>query len=252
MNAMMDTNDLKILLADAQAVFRTGMISILQRHYPRAAFDEATTFRGAREKLLLRSWHLLVCDIKFADGSGFELIKEARRLARPVPSLAISAFPVQPYGCRAIACGAGAYLQREASAEELGAAARQLLAGHRFITGPVALALADAADNSTERPPHEILSEREMQVLVMLADGKGIKNIAADLSLSPKTVSTYRSRITEKLRLKSDAALVKYCLKQNLTVPFSDADNPLEPLQDCRPIPTSGPRRPAHNQDTSL
>lgn len=214
--------ELQILLADAQPVFRAGIAAILLRRHPNARFGEAASYLEAHEKLESQSWDILICDINLADRSGFELIQEARRLNLPIPTLVLSGNPVHSHGRRAVKSGAAAYLQKDTPAEELLTAIDHLLDGDRYITRRLAIVLADAADENNEKALHETLSEREMQVLLMLAEGKCIKKIATDLALSPKTISTYRGRVTDKLRLNSDAALVKYCMHQNLISGESD------------------------------
>jgi len=212
----------RILLADIQPIFREGIAAIILQRHPRATFGHADSFREAHEKMLAQKWHLIVCDINLSDRNGFELIQAARHLAVPIPTLVLSANPVQIYGRGAVKCGAASYLPKETPAQELLSAINLLLQGQRYINRRLALVLADATDENSEKFLHDTLSQREMQVLLMLADGKSLKKIAARLSLNPKTVSTYRARLTEKLKLNSDAALVKYCLKHNLISSLND------------------------------
>lgn len=216
-----------ILLADMQPIFREGIAAIILRWHSQATFGHASGFAQAHEMLLAQPWHLMICDINLSDRSGFELIQEARRLSVPIPTLVLSANPIHIYGRGAVKCGAAAYLSRDTPAEELLTAIGLLLAGQRYINRRLALALADATDESSEKPLHDTLSQREMQVLIMLAEGRSLKKIAARLTLSPKTISTYRARVTEKLRLNSDAALVKYCLKHDLIPPLGDTPSGL-------------------------
>jgi len=212
-----------ILLADIQPIFRAGIVAILRKSHPKANFGHVSSFAEAHEKMHSQAWHLLICDIHLADRSGFELIHEARCLSVPIPSLVLSASPIQPFGRSAVKCGAAAYLPKDTSSEELLMAIGCLLAGQRYINGRLALALADATDENSEKPLHETLSRREMQVLVMLSEGKSLKKIASRLALSPKTVSTYRGRVIDKLKINSDADLVKYCLNYHLVPPFAES-----------------------------
>ena len=211
-----------ILLADINPIFRAGVVAILRQSYSGANFGHVSSFAEAHEKMHSQTWHLLICDIHLADRSGFELIQEARSLSVPVPSLVLSASPIQSFGRSAVKCGAASYLPKDTSSEELLTAIGCLLAGQRYINSCLALALADAADENSEKPLHDTLSRREMQVLVMLSEGKSLKKIASRLALSPKTVSTYRGRIIDKLKINSDADLVKYCLKYDLVPPLAD------------------------------
>jgi two-component system, NarL family, invasion response regulator UvrY len=212
----------QILLADTQPIFRQGIMAILQQSHPEAVFGHASSFQEANAKIRCQPWHLIICDMHLSDRNGFELIQEARRLPVPIPILVLTANPIHIYGRGAVKSGAAAYLPKDTPSEELLAATDLLLVGQRYINRHLALALADATDENSEKPLHETLSHREMQVLVLLAEGKSLKRIAAQLSLSPKTVSTYRSRVTDKLKVRSDAELVKYCLKHHLIPPLTD------------------------------
>ena len=210
----------KVLLVDPHAIYRAGLEAVLLRHFPNMEVKHAATPREALDFLGRERWNLIVADIKMEGRNGLGILEEARRLDPPVPLLVISSYPVQPFGCRAIQQGAAGYMGKELKEAELLGAVGKILEGGRYISGELALALADAINRHAEHPRHETLSNRELHVLIELVNGKCVKEIASALSLSPKTVSTYRSRVAEKLGIHSDTELVKYCIKHNLISPI--------------------------------
>ena len=211
----------KILLVDQYPIFRAGLESVLLRNFPQMEVRHASAHREAISMLAAERWSLVIADLHLEGRNGLEILEESRRLSPPVPVLVISSYPVQPFGCRAIRQGAAGYLGKHLKETELLEAVKQLLEGRRYINGELALALADAINVHVDHPLHEKLSNREMHVLIELVGGKCIKEIASALALSPKTVSTYRSRVVEKLGIHSDTELVKYCIKHNLIPPVS-------------------------------
>jgi len=212
----------KILLVDPHAIFRAGIEAILLRHFQQLDIRHCPTSGEAIRLIGAERWSLVIADIKVEGRSGLEILEEARRMHPPVPILVISSYPVQPFGCRAIRQGAAGYLGKEVRENELVDAVKKILAEGRYISGELGLALADAINSHSDHPLHEKLSNRELHVLIELANGKYIKEIASALSLSPKTVSTYRSRVVEKLHVHGDTELVKYCIKHHLISSISE------------------------------
>jgi DNA-binding NarL/FixJ family response regulator len=205
----------RILIADDHAVLRTGLIRILADQIPTAQFGEASTTAAATESLSTEVWDVLVLDIFMPGRGGLDLLHEVRRSHPDLPVLVLSSAPEEQMAVRVLRAGAHGYLNKQAAPEELVTAVRRLLAGGRYVSQAVAESLAaDLGD--TSRTPHERLSDREYQVLLMLLEGKSIKQIAQELSLSAKTVSTFHTRIWEKLGVRGDIDLVRYALEHGL------------------------------------
>jgi DNA-binding NarL/FixJ family response regulator len=156
-----------------------------------------------------------VLDISMPGGGGLETLKQLRTLRPDLPVLILSVYPEKQYATRALTAGAAGYLTKEAAPHELVAAIRQVARGAKYISLSLATALAEQLGDR-EGAPHEILSDRELQVLRLLASGMRISDIAQDLSLSVKTVSTYRTRVLTKLNLESTADLIRYALEHGL------------------------------------
>lgn len=216
MTVEINQTDVRILLVDTNPIFQVGVITVLERRFPKVSLGCVSSFRGAIERLLSERWDLVISDTSLPDRSGLELVQEARRMEQPVPVLVLSDKPVRAYGCRAVRHGAAGYLRKDISQKSFLQMVEQAINGERCISQELALALADVVDMHEENPPHELLSDREFRVLVELAKGKGPKEIASDLALSPKTVSTYRTRINLKLKTHTDMDLVRYCISHQL------------------------------------
>jgi DNA-binding NarL/FixJ family response regulator len=159
---------------------------------------------------------VLLLDLNLPDRSGLDVLQEAKRLHPRTGVLVLSAYPEAAYGVRAIQMGASGYLNNPAAADELAAAVRAVLAGGVHVTGPLAAKLALAMGRRDEVPPHERLSDRELQVLRLIARGKSTKEIAAELFLSEKTVATYRTRLMDKTGLRSSVEITRYALQNRL------------------------------------
>jgi two-component system invasion response regulator UvrY len=147
---------------------------------------------------------------------GLDVLKELRQNYPGLPVLILSIHPEDQYAVRALKAGAAGYLTKESAPEELIRAMRTVLKGKKYISSSLAEKLADYLEREDQKNIHEILSDREYQVMVMITSGKSIKEIAEDLSLSIKTISTYRARIFEKMKLKSNAELIRYAINKNL------------------------------------
>jgi DNA-binding NarL/FixJ family response regulator len=206
---------MKILIADDHAVLRKGLILILAEAFPRAQFGEASTVAETLDCLARQAWDVLVLDIFMPDRSGLEVLYEARQQHARLPVLVLSSAPEEQLAIRVLRAGANGYLNKQAAPEELVRAVSKVVAGGRYVSAAMAERLA-AEIGQPERPLHERLSDREYAVLRRLVAGQGIKDIATDLCLSPKTVSTYHTRIWEKLGVHNDAEMIRYALEQGL------------------------------------
>ena len=205
----------KILIADDHAVVRQGLARILAETFSDLVLGEA---QDAQEALVLcerEKWDLVMLDISMPGRSGLELLKQLRRGHKP-PVLVLSMHPESVYAVRALKSGAAGYLNKMSAPEDLVRAVRKVLSGGRFVTPAVAERLAYDVDSDSTKLPHETLSSREYEVLCLLASGKTLTEAASQLSLSPKTVSTYRVRILEKMNLRTNAELTWYAMQNGL------------------------------------
>src|SRR4051812_31777400 len=197
-------------------IVRSGLRQVIPEHYPGAEFGEAGTSQEALELLHRQTWDLVLLDVNIPGRSGFEVLEEIKRLWPETPVLVVSAYPEEEFAMRAFKLHAAGYLTKEQAADELGPAMKKALAGGRYVTASLAERMATALGCELKGPPHESLSSRELQVLCLVAQGRTLKEIAAELALSEKTIGTYRSRISEKLRLSTSVELARYALQHRL------------------------------------
>jgi two-component system, NarL family, invasion response regulator UvrY len=207
---------MRILIVDDHAMVREGLKRILLDEFEDATFGEAGNATVALEQVWKKPWELVLLDISMHGRSGLDVLKEIRASASKVPVLVLSGHPEEQYAVRVLKAGAAGYLVKESAPQELCRAARRVLSGGKYITPSLAEQLA-ALIQSSNRPAHEALSNREYQVMLLIADGKAPKEIGDELSLSVKTVGTYRTRILEKLRLRNNAELMRYVLERDLS-----------------------------------
>ncbi|MDQ3818482.1 MAG: response regulator transcription factor [Acidobacteriota bacterium] len=210
---------MRVLIADDDAYVRRGLREIILEEYGGAEIAEARNAREAidlvRERGRERFWDVVVLDINMPGGSGIEVLKELKKDYSRLPVLILSAFSEDEYAIRTLKAGASGYLTKETAPEELIAAIKKVLAGGKYISASLAEKLAVSLE-SKSRPPHETLSDREYQIMRMIASGKEVSEIAKELSLSAKTVSTYRARILEKMGMNTNAQLTFYAIKKGL------------------------------------
>jgi DNA-binding NarL/FixJ family response regulator len=205
-----------ILIADDHAILRRGLKQILSDEWAALRFGEAVDSAQALALLAQEPWDILILDINMPGRSGFEVLAEVRRNFRATPVLVLTSTPEDQIGLRAIKNGANGYLNKQAAADQLVTAVKQVLAGGQFISAVLAHKLVAELRRGTDLPRHEALSDREMQVSLLTVAGKSLKDVAAELSLSVKTISTFRGRAFEKLGVKNDAELVRYIRDHNL------------------------------------
>lgn len=205
-----------ILLADDHALLRSGLRRILEDALPGVRVGEAGTVDEAFKTLEKDRWDLLVLDISMPGRSGLDALPEIKALHPALPVLVLSMFGEQQFAIRALKAGASAYLTKERAPEELIQAIRTVLGGKRYIGAALAESLAAHVALNRDGAPHEQLSPREFEVFRLIAVAKGLTEIAQELGLSVKTVSTYRTRILEKMQLSSNAELMQYALRQGL------------------------------------
>ena len=209
----------RILIVDDHFVVRRGVQGILLEAFPEAVVATAGTVEEAMVHLRQHVWDLAFLDINLPGLSGLDLLKEIKREQPRLPAIVLTMCPEDQFAVRVLRAGAAGYLTKDSVGEELVQAARTVLAGKKYITANVALQLARHVEQDEGKLPHERLSDREYHVLCMIAGGKAIKEIGAELGVSVKTVSTYRTRLMEKMRVGSNSALTQYALKHRLIDP---------------------------------
>jgi two-component system, NarL family, invasion response regulator UvrY len=206
----------RILLVDDHAVVRRGVRDILTESLGKVSFGEAAMPSEAIEKLQAEDWDVVVLDISLPGRGGLDALREIKRLRPAVPVLVLSMHAEDHYALRALRAGAAGYVNKDSAAEDLSGAVRKVLAGGTHVSVRLAETLAKSLRTDTSRPAHERLSDRELEVLRALAAGKTVKEIGVDLSLSEKTVSTYRTRLLEKMQMRTNAELIQYALREGL------------------------------------
>ena len=207
---------MKILIADDHAVFRHGLKDILIRHFPDASFGEAETAQAALKLAWKRSWDIMLLDVSMPGRSGLEVLKEVKHARPKLPVLILSAYPEDQYALRVLQAGAAGYLTKITATAELIQAVEKALAGQAYIPPTITGALLDHLRPGAERPAHEKLSNREYEILRLIASGKAAKTIALEFSLSAQTISTHRARMLKKLGLQSTAELIRYAIQNRL------------------------------------
>lgn len=212
----MYTKKLSLFVVDDHAIVREGLkrIVIAEEDFEVAA--EASSVAEALSILRSRSFDLILLDISLRDRSGLELLKIAKQEWPRMPVLILSAYSEDLYAVRALRDGADGYLNKESAPELLVTAIRKVIAGGKYLTPALAERIAVELGGRGDKAPHELLSDREFEILKMVAAGKSLKQIAEKLHISPKTVTTYRSRIVEKTGLQSNAEMTRYALENQL------------------------------------
>ena len=206
----------KILLVDDQELIRAGLKQLLQAGLGKITIGEAATAPEALSHVQQQPWDLAITDITLAGGSGLDLLTEFRKLCPGMPVLVLSVLSEDEIAVRVLKAGAAGFVHKETSGEELVKAVKKVLAGGKYISPSLAEKLAMQITNPLADDPHKKLSDREYLVLTMLSSGKTLTQIARILSLSIKTISTYRSRVLQKMRLANNAELTRYALKHGL------------------------------------
>ena len=206
----------RILIADDHGIVRKGLKETLEEELGKVVFGEAENGRQVIEQVWKQKWDLVLLDINMEGRSGLEILEEIRKSHPALPVLILSMYPEEEFAVRAIKQGAAGYINKRRASEELVAAVKRVLEGGRYITSTVAEKLAADLQRESSQLPHETLSNREFQVMRMIASGKSLKEIAADLSISAKTVGTYHTRLFQKMGMNSDIELTRYALAKKL------------------------------------
>ena len=206
----------KILVADDHPMVRAGLRALLSERYSLSDTGEAASGAEVLKTLQSGPWDLLILDLNMPDRSGIDILREVRATYPTVKVLVLSMLPERQYALNVIKAGASGYLPKECAPKDLLDAVRAILQGRRYVSAETAERMVTDLDATTDRPIHARLSEREFQIFCKLASGRSVTSISAELSLSVKTVSTYRTRILEKMDLTSNAEITMYALRNSL------------------------------------
>lgn len=206
---------MKILIADDHALIRQGFKKIILENFPGAICLEAEEAQGALQTAARTELDLVTLDISMP-GSGLEALKEIKKLKPKLPVLVVSMHSEEQYGLRVIKAGAAGYVTKAKASHELVEAVRRALKGEHYIGPTMAEKMALALEQDAQALPHELLSDREFQVFLLLASGKTVTTVSSELHLSVQTVSTHRTHILQKMGLHSNAELVRYALENKL------------------------------------
>lgn len=206
----------RVLVADDHPLLRNGLKQLLDAEPDLDFAGEAGTSEEVLQQVERDCWDVVVLDISMPGRGGLDVLREIRRLRPHLPVLVLSMHPEDQYAVRSIKAGASGYVSKINGADEVVLALRKVLTGRKYVSATLAEALAGALDGDLQRPAHESLSDREFQVMCKIASGKTVSQIAAEVALSVKTISTYRSRVLEKMNMRSNAELTRYAIQQGL------------------------------------
>jgi two-component system, NarL family, invasion response regulator UvrY len=209
---------IKVLIADDHPVVRQGLKQILLKTPGMIVSAEAADGKETLEKARTQPWDVMVLDINMPGRNGFDILKELNEEYGRLPVLVLSMHSEDEFALHILKAGASGYLTKESAPSELVNAIRKVVNGGKYISPSLAEKLAFSKDLDAERPLHETLSNREFQVMQMMGQGKTAMEIAQELALSVKTVSTYRARILKKMDLKSNAEIIRYAIQHQLAV----------------------------------
>ncbi len=208
--------EMSIIIADDHPVVRAGLRQILVESGEIRRIAEACDGQDLLEKLKKNRYDIILLDITMPGRNGLEILKELRVLYPSIPVLVLSVHPEEQYALRVIRAGAAGYLTKETAPENLLDAVRRIRGGKKYITQEIAEILAASLDERGDVAPHLRLSDREFETFRMIALGKSLTEIAGEMFLNVKTISTYRRRILDKMNMKSTAELVNYAVKNGL------------------------------------
>ena len=205
-----------ILIADDHAVVRRGLREILTDALPGADFSEAGNGDEVLSHLGKSPAALLVLDINMPGRSGIDVLRDVKHSYPRLPVIILSCHPEDQYAVRCLRAGAAAYINKDSAPEELAIATRKIMSGGRYLSTSLAEKLIANLDEPVDKPVHELLSDREHEVMRMIADGVALTEIGDRLHVSVKTISSYRARIMEKMQLKSNADLTRYAMTHSM------------------------------------
>jgi two-component system, NarL family, invasion response regulator UvrY len=207
---------IRVLIADDHAIVRRGLIEILVRDLEGAVCGEAENAQQVLAQVRNHAWDVVILDVSMPGRSGIDVLADLKLAQPKLPILVLSMHPEDQYGKRVLKAGAAGYMNKNSAPEELIKAIRKVLAGGRYVSPALAEKLALDLSENHARMPHETLSDREFEVLRLIASGKTVTQIAEELHLSAATISTYRARILEKMNMATTAELMRYAFQNHL------------------------------------
>ena len=207
---------IQVLIVDDHAIVREGLKQILSSDNGIVVAGEAGNAQEAMTRVQERNWDVVVLDITLPDRNGLEVLKDIKHVRPQLPVLILTMHAGEQYAARALKAGAAGYLNKESIPEQLIQAIQKVVKGGRYITPELAEMLLMDLDRDASKRPHDHLSDREFQILRLIGAGKTLTEIADELCLSVKTVSTYRARVLEKMALKNNAELIRYAIEHQL------------------------------------
>jgi two-component system, NarL family, invasion response regulator UvrY len=212
-----DPEVIAILAIDDHPLTVSGIQEVLTKEFGNVRVDSSSTAASGLEQIWARSYNLVLLDLSLGGRNGLEVLEEIKKHTPDTPVLIVSMHPEELYAVRALKAGASGYLRKDSSREEVVSAVRKVLGGEKYISHALAQNMAGyIANESSGKPGHEKLSRREFEVLCLIGKGMGMKQIAGQLNLSIKTVSTYRARLIKELNLTTTASLIRYCIENKL------------------------------------
>lgn len=207
---------LRVLIADDHTVVRRGLRQILLEGFPNAHVEEVPDAEELIKRIINGEWDLVISDLSMPGRSGLEALQQIKQLQPKLPVLILSIHPEEQYAIRVLKAGASGYLSKDMAPDELVIAVQKVMLGKKYITDTIAEKLATVLGSDSNKAPHESLSDREFTVLKLLASGKSVSEIAESMFLSVTTVSTYRTRLMNKMNMKNNADLTLYAIENKL------------------------------------
>jgi two-component system, NarL family, invasion response regulator UvrY len=207
---------LRVIIADDHPVVLKGLKEILSEGFDDVAIDGTTTGYGLLNSIQNNTYDLVLLDISLPDINGLEVLKEIKKKKPKLPVLIISMYPEEQYAPRAMKAGAQGYITKLSASDELVRAVRKIMSGKRYVSPAFAEKMVLDFESDTEKPPHEKLSDRELQVLSMIGAGKSVNQVADEIHVSANTVRTYRTRILEKIGVKGTGELIHYAITHSI------------------------------------
>ncbi len=207
---------MKVLITDDHPIVRQGLKQLLKETFESIVVDEAANGAEALDKIKNEKYDIVLLDIAMPGMNGLEVLKEIQKFNKTLPVLIISIYPEDQYALRCLKAGASGYLTKDTASDELTLAVERILSGKKYVSPTLADKLARHLNDGTPKLPHELLSDREDQVMRYIASGKTATEIAAELNLSVKTINTYRNRILKKMQIKNSAELIRYAVQNQL------------------------------------
>jgi len=210
----------RMLIADDHEIFRKGVKDLIREMNSKVVVDEADNGHEVITKMWEYDYDAVLLDISMPGRNGIDILKQLKGYKPDLQVLILSIYPEEQFAMRALKAGAAGYLTKAAKSDELIMAIRQVIKGKRYISPSLADKLVNYVESGNEKAPHEVLSDREYEVMCMTAEGRSVKQIAMKLALSDKTISTYRARILIKMKMTNMAQLIQYAIKNRMDLPY--------------------------------